>query len=243
MPRFYLPTDLAPNTTFRLPENIVRHIHVLRLNAGDAITLFNGTGNDFDATLQEIGKRHAQCHITAQRQPENESRLQITLIQAISSGERMDFTLQKSVELGVRAICPIISERCVVRLSGERADKRVQRWQDIAIAACEQSGRSIVPTVLPIVSFSDYLRQMPPELHLMMSLRRATTLRDIAPAPQSLRLMIGPEGGAGCRRANHHAGQTRVAHRNRFASGAGGDASVVGGFLKRLKLGGEFQAA
>ena len=196
MPRFYLPTALAPHTTLNLPDNIIRHIHVLRLNAGDSITLFNGTGNDFDATLQEIGKRHAQCHITAQRQPENESRLQITLIQAISSGERMDFTLQKSVELGVRAICPIISERCVVRLSGERADKRVQRWQDIAIAACEQSGRSIVPTVQPIVSFADYLRQMPRhELHLMMSLHRATTLRDIAPAPQSLRLMIGPEGG------------------------------------------------
>ena len=195
MPRFYLPAPLAPHTTFSLPENIVRHIHVLRLNTGDSITLFNGTGNDFDATLQEIGKRHAQCHITAQRQPENESRLQITLIQAISSGERMDFTLQKSVELGVRAIQPIISERCVVRLSGERAEKRVQRWQDIVIAACEQSGRSMVPTVLPIVSFSDYLCQMPPELHLMMSLRRATTLRDIAPAPQTLRLMIGPEGG------------------------------------------------
>ena len=195
MPRFYLPTDLAPNTTFRLPENIVRHIHVLRLNAGDAITLFNGTGNDFDATLQDLGKRHAECHITAQRQPENESPLAITLVQAISSGERMDFTLQKSVELGVHAIQPIISERCVVRLSGERAEKRVQRWQDIVIAACEQSGRSIVPTVLPIVSFTDYLRQMPPELHLMMSLRRATTLRGIAPAPQTLRLMIGPEGG------------------------------------------------
>ncbi len=195
MPRFYLPTALAPNTTFRLPDNIVRHIHVLRLNAGDAITLFNGTGNDFDATLQTIGKRHAECHIHAQRQPENESPLAITLVQAISSGERMDFTLQKSVELGVRAIQPIISERCVVRLSGERAEKRVQRWQDIVIAACEQSGRSVVPTVLPIVSFNDYLRQMPPELHLMMSLRRATTLRDIAPAPQTLRLMIGPEGG------------------------------------------------
>ena len=195
MPRFYLPATLAPHTTFSLPDNIVRHIHVLRLNTGDNITLFNGTGSDFDATLQEIGKRHAQCHITTQKQPENESPLQITLIQAISSGERMDFTLQKSVELGVHAICPIISERCVVRLSGERADKRVQRWQDIVIAACEQSGRSIVPTVLPVVSFSDYLRQMPPELHLMMSLRRATTLRDIAPAPQTLRLMIGPEGG------------------------------------------------
>ena len=195
MPRFYLPAPLALNTTFRLPENIVRHIHVLRLNAGDSITLFNGTGNDFDATLQAIGKRHAECHITAQRQPENESPLAITLVQAISSSERMDFTLQKSVELGVRAIQPIISERCVVRLSGERAEKRVQRWQDIVIAACEQSGRSIVPTVQPIVSFNDYLRQMPPELHLMMSLRRATTLRNIAPAPQTLRLMIGPEGG------------------------------------------------
>ena len=195
MPRFYLPAPLAPHTTFSLPDNIVRHIHVLRLNAGDNITLFNGTGSDFDATLQEIGKRHAECHITAQRQPENESALNITLVQAVSSGERMDFTLQKSVELGVRAIQPMISERCVVRLSGDRADKRVQRWQDIVIAACEQSGRSIVPTVLPIVSFSDYLRQMPPELHLMMSLRRATTLRDIAPAPQTLRLMIGPEGG------------------------------------------------
>ena len=195
MPRFYLPTALAPHTTLNLPDNIIRHIHVLRLNAGDSITLFNGTGNDFDATLQAIGKRHAECHIHAQRQPENESPLAITLVQAISSGERMDFTLQKSVELGVRAIQPIISERCVVRLSGERAEKRVQRWQDIVIAACEQSGRSIVPTVLPIVSFSDYLRQMPPELHLMMSLRRATTLRDIAPAPQTLRLMIGPEGG------------------------------------------------
>ena len=195
MPRFYLPTALAPHTTLNLPDNIIRHIHVLRLNAGDRITLFNGTGNDFAATLQTIGKRHAECHIHAQRQPENESPLAITLVQAISSGERMDFTLQKSVELGVRAIQPIISERCVVRLSGERADKRVQRWQDIVIAACEQSGRSIVPTVQPIVSFSDYLRQMPPELHLMMSLRRATTLRDITPAPQTLRLMIGPEGG------------------------------------------------
>ena len=195
MPRFYLPTPLALQTTFSLPENIVRHIHVLRLNTGDGITLFNGTGSDFDATLQAIGKRHAECHIHAQRQPENESPLAITLVQAISSGERMDFTLQKSVELGVHAIQPMISERCVVRLSGDRAEKRVQRWQDIVIAACEQSGRSIVPTVQPIVSFADYLRQMPPELHLMMSLRRAQALRDIAPVPQTLRLMIGPEGG------------------------------------------------
>ena len=196
MPRFHVHLPLALQNAFRLPENTVRHIQVLRLNAGDAVILFNGTGSDFDAVLEEVGRRHALCRIIAQRQPENESPLKITLVQAISSGERMDFTLQKSVELGVHAIQPIISERCVVRLSGERADKRVQRWQDITIAACEQSGRSIVPTVQPIVSFADYLRQMPRhEPHLMMSLHRATTLRDIAPAPQSLRLMIGPEGG------------------------------------------------
>ena len=196
MPRFYLPAPLALQTTFSLPDNIVRHIHVLRLNAGDNITLFNSTGSDFDATLQEIGKRHAQCHITTQRQPENESPLKITLIQAISSGERMDFTLQKSVELGVIRIQPIISERCVVRLSGERADKRVQRWQEIVISACEQSGRAVVPEVLPILSLREYLANLSThEIHLLMSLNRADTLHDLSPVPQNINLMIGPEGG------------------------------------------------
>ncbi|ULJ63828.1 16S rRNA (uracil(1498)-N(3))-methyltransferase [Wielerella bovis] len=196
MPRFYLTAPLAPQTSLDLPDNIIRHIHVLRLNAGDAITLFNGDGKEYLAQISEVGKRHASCRITQEITAHRESPLNIQLIQAISSGERMDFTLQKSVELGVSRIQPIISERCVVRLSGERADKRVQRWQDIVIAACEQSGRNFVPEVLPIMSLKDYLAQMPrDELHLLMSLNRATTLRDISPAPQKLHLMIGPEGG------------------------------------------------
>ena len=197
MPRFYPPTALAPHTTLNLPDNIIRHIHVLRLNAGDSITLFNGTGNDFAATLQEIGKRHAQCHITAQRQPENESPLKITLVQAISSGERMDFTLQKSVELGVASITPVLSERCVVRLQGERADKRVQRWQEIAVSACEQCGRDTVPPVRPILRLSDYLRQAAAEdgLKLLMSLQNAQSLREKQPAQRPVYLLIGPEGG------------------------------------------------
>ena len=196
MPRFYFPQTLSSQTSLDLPDNIVRHIHVLRLNAGDSITLFDGKGMEYAAEIQDVGKRHATCFVTQSSLKSRESPLNITLIQAISSGDRMDFTLQKSVELGVQTIQPIISERCVVRLSGERADKRIARWQDIVIAACEQSGRNHMPNVLPIVSLHDYWAQMPHDaLHLLMSLHRATTLRDITPAPQNVHLMIGPEGG------------------------------------------------
>ncbi|XXQ69155.1 16S rRNA (uracil(1498)-N(3))-methyltransferase [Neisseriaceae bacterium B1] len=196
MPRFYLDQALAAQTDFRLPENIVRHINVLRLKVSDDITLFNGNGSHFPAVLTTIAKREAICDISQPENSNNESPLNITLVQALSSGERMDFTLQKSVELGVTQIQPIISERCVVRLSGERADKRQQRWQDIVIAACEQSGRDIVPTVLPIMSLSDYLKTInQAECHLLMSLNRAQKLRDITPVPNKINLMIGPEGG------------------------------------------------
>lgn len=196
MPRFYLDQTLTAQTDFRLPENIVRHIHVLRLKVGDDIVLFNGNGVHFSAVLTHTAKREAICDIRQPESSHNESPLYITLVQALSSGERMDFTLQKSVELGVSQIQPIISERCVVRLAGERADKRQQRWQDIVISACEQSGRDIVPKVLPIISLSDYLKKInQEECHLLMSLNRAQTLHNIAPAPQKINLMIGPEGG------------------------------------------------
>lgn len=196
MPRFYLAQAITPQSHFRLPENIVRHIHVLRLKTGDAISLFNGDGQQYSAVLQEIGKRHAECQIGEPERVCNESPLDITLVQALSSGERMDFTLQKSVELGVRHIQPIISERCVVRLAGERADKRQQRWQDIVIAACEQSGRAHVPQVAPILTFQQHLAQIDAtECHFLMSLNHAKNLRDITPVPNKINLMIGPEGG------------------------------------------------
>lgn len=195
MPRFYVSQDLSPQQTFRLPENVVRHIQVLRLRVGENIVLFNGNGNAYTAHLHELGKREATCQIIDVAEQSAESPLHIQLVQAISSGERMDFTLQKSVELGVSRIQPIVSERCVVKLSGERADKRVQRWQEIVIAACEQCGRNRIPEVLPIVSLKDYLRQKETHLHILMSLRHAKSLRDIAPAPQNISLLIGPEGG------------------------------------------------
>ena len=196
MPRFYLSQPLNSHTELTLPENIVRHIYVLRLKIGDEITLFNGNGNEFTAILQEINKRQATCFVQEARYINRESPLNITLVQAISSGERMDFTLQKGVELGVKTFLPIISERCVVKLSGERAEKRVARWQEIVIAACEQSGRNIVPKVLPIITFKDYLKQIDKKnLHLIMSLNRAQKLRDFTPLPENIDLMIGPEGG------------------------------------------------
>ena len=127
---------------------------------------------------------------------DNESPLNITLVQAVSAAERMDFTLQKSVELGVAEIRPVISERCVVRLSGERAEKRVARWQEIVVSACEQSGRNIVPKVLPLTTYAQVLQQLPQETtKLLMSLNRAQKLSDVQPQSGKVVFMVGPEGG------------------------------------------------
>ena len=196
MPRFYLP-QLPNQGELALPESIVRHIHVLRLQAGDEIVLFDGLGMRVAATLQQVEKRKAACTIDRVLESDSESPLRIHLIQAVSSGERMDFTLQKSVELGVTSITPVLSERCVVRLQGERADKRVQRWQEIAVSACEQCGRDTVPLVHPILRLADYLRQAAAEdgLKLLMSLQNAQSLREKQPAQRPVYLLIGPEGG------------------------------------------------
>lgn len=194
MPRFYVNQQLTLQNDFRLPENVVRHIQVLRLRVGDELVLFNGDGHAYVAELSELEKRHAACHIIDKQQKNSESPLDLILVQAISSGDRMDFTLQKSVELGVNQIVPILSERCVVKLSGERADKRMARWQEIVISACEQCGRNTVPIVQPIVSLRDYLREKDERLHVLMSLNHAKSLREIAP-PSHIALMIGPEGG------------------------------------------------
>lgn len=194
MPRFYVNQQLTLQNDFRLPENVVRHIQVLRLRVGDELVLFNGDSHAYVAELSELEKRHAACHIVDKQQKNSESPLDLILVQAISSGDRMDFTLQKSVELGVNQIVPILSERCVVKLSGERADKRMARWQEIVISACEQCGRNTVPIVQPIVSLRDYLREKDERLHVLMSLNHAKSLREIAP-PSHIALMIGPEGG------------------------------------------------
>lgn len=196
MPRFYLPENLSVGQTVALPDNIVRHLNVLRVRPNENITLFNGKGKAHAAQLTVLEKRRAEAEILHEDTTDNESPLNITLIQSISSGERMDFTLQKSVELGVTAIQPVISERCIVRLDGERAAKRLARWQEIVISACEQSGRNTVPPVLPIIGYREALDKMPSEsTKLIMSINRARKLADIRHPSGAIVFMVGPEGG------------------------------------------------
>lgn len=196
MPRFYVDFALSPDSVVELPDNVVRHLNVLRVKNTEEIVLFNGNGKSYPALSEVLEKRRASVRILREEATDNESPLKITLVQAVSAAERMDFTLQKSVELGVAEIRPVISERCVVRLSGERAEKRVARWQEIVVSACVQSGRNIVPKVLPLTTYVQALQQLPQETtKLLMSLNRAQNLSDVQPQSGKVVFMVGPEGG------------------------------------------------
>lgn len=196
MPRFYLADALQPGQNISLPENVIRHLQVLRVREGEEITLFNGNGHSYPTRLLSLAKRQAVAEVLSEQTADNESPLAISLIQAVSSGERMDFTLQKSVEMGVTEIFPVSSARSIVKLSGERAEKRQERWQEIVIAACEQCGRNRIPTVHPLLPLSQRLQQLPQsDVRLLMGLHHPTSLKAIQPAPQRITLMIGPEGG------------------------------------------------
>lgn len=196
MPRFYVDFALSPDSVVELPDNVVRHLNVLRVKNTEEIVLFNGNGKAYPTLPEVLEKRRASVRILREEATDNESPLNITLVQAVSAAERMDFTLQKSVELGVAEIRPVISERCVVRLSGERAEKRVARWQEIVVSACEQSGRNIVPKVLPLTTYAQALQQLPQETtKLLMSLNRAQKLSDVRPQSGKVVFMVGPEGG------------------------------------------------
>ena len=149
-PRFYLDQPLAPGARFSLPPGPARHAaRALRLAADDAVILFNGCGGEYSARIERIHKDEVAVSITGFADIERESRLRVMLAQGISSGERMDYTLQKAVELGVATIQPIAARRSVVKLTGERADKRVAHWQGVVASACEQCGRNQVPAVAP----------------------------------------------------------------------------------------------
>src|SRR5258705_5146999 len=149
-PRFFAPVELLLGAEIQLPERAARHCTVLRLRRGDAIVLFNGYGGEFYAELTRISSADARARVLSKQALERESPLSIALAQCVSSGERMDITLQKSTELGVSRILPLASERSVVKLSGDRAEKRASHWRNVVIAACEQCGRNRVPDVAAI---------------------------------------------------------------------------------------------
>ena len=157
MPRFYVDGALRAGTSVPLPDDSAHHaVHVLRVHAGDEITLFNGRGGEYAARIASIQRLTVLVDVLAHRAVERESPLRMVLVQGVSAGERMDFTVRKSVELGVAEIQPVLAASSLARPKGERAAARQTHWQRIAIAACEQCGRNRIPIVQPMVAASDY---------------------------------------------------------------------------------------
>lgn len=197
-PRIYEDSPaLTPGITLALGENGSGHVgRVLRMRPGMELTVFNGTGTDYDAVIREVTRRAVTVEITSSRQISNESPCPIRLGQVISRGEKMDFTIQKSVELGVARITPLISRRCGVKLPEDRLDRKQSQWQATAIAACEQCGRSVLPQVDPVTDLEDFLVPDPAWPCIMLHPGAPASLgsADLGTFT-GIRLLIGPEGG------------------------------------------------
>lgn len=196
-PRIYQNTEFNLSETVQLSDDAFGHvIRVLRLSVGDDLIFFNGNEPyQYQAQLTDVGKKQAQAKIISKISVNNESPLNIHLGQGISRGDRMDFTLQKSVELGVNTITPLFTQRCGVKLTGDRLTKKCDQWQKIVISACEQSGRCIVPKVLPPISLADWLAQDTQALKINLHPKAQGSIMDISENIERVRLLIGPEGG------------------------------------------------
>jgi 16S rRNA (uracil1498-N3)-methyltransferase len=196
VPRIYQPFPVAVGARLSLDEDGAAHIgRVLRMGPGEQIALFNGDGQDYLAEITEAGKKTVAVSILSATPNLSESPLNLHLGQVISRGDRMDFTLQKSVELGVNSITPLFSERCGVKLTGERLDKKVQQWQKIVISACEQSGRSTIPVVRPAMALVDWCGEPTSALKLNLHPRASHGINALPLTNTRVRLLIGPEGG------------------------------------------------
>lgn len=193
--RFYYAGPYQWDGDFVLPDSVFRHaIQVLRLKNGAVIQLFDGNGHEFMAQLTQVTKREAQAKLTGEIANQSESSLQVCLLQGISRGERMDFAIQKAVELGVQKIVPVISERCNVQLGGDRADKRWSHWQGVLISACEQSGRAVLPELAPVVDLNMALAKADSDCKLVLEPTATQRFNELA-KQSSVTLLIGPEGG------------------------------------------------
>lgn len=191
--RFFIDAPLSPGH-HELPEAQAHYIgRVLRLTPGAAVQLFDGSGREYLGELTEVGKKSVRVELRESLPGLGESPLRVHLGQGLSRGERMDWAIQKATELGVAEITPLVSERCEVRLKDERADKRLAHWRQVAISACEQCGRSVLPVIHAPVSLDDWLRQVQADLKLVLHPVAEPLTRH--PRPASLAFLIGPEGG------------------------------------------------
>jgi 16S rRNA (uracil1498-N3)-methyltransferase len=193
--RLYLPQALTAGSTIQLPDTAVRHlVQVLRMQAGEALTVFNGEGGEYAATLSEVSRKAASLQLGALDAVSREAPVRITVAQCVSKGDRMDYALQKGTELGAAAFVPVLSARGVVKLDGERWEKKVDHWRGVVISAAEQSGRTAVPTVDTPIHLEDLLAAPRTGLRLMLAPGGTVTVSQLPPATE-ITALIGPEGG------------------------------------------------
>ena len=195
MPRFFIETELAVNTEIELTETVFHHwVKVLRAQTGERATLFNGQGGEYEAELIEISKKSATVQIHTFNPANRSPKFKALLGQVMSKGDRMDYAIQKAVELGVSEIQLLTSERCEMRLKYDRDQKKLDHWQGIAIAACEQCGLNIVPKILAPVALHQWLDSQLPETKLVLAPNK-DEINVLSKATPDLALLIGPEGG------------------------------------------------
>lgn len=193
--RIHVAEPLAVDARFALPEAAARHVgQVLRMRPGELLTLFNGAGGEYDAVIEAVERRSVQVRVENFREVERESALRITLAQCVSKGERMDYTVQKAVELGVAAIVPLLSARSVVKLDSERWEKKLEHWRGVVVSACEQSGRTAVPHVFPVQKLDAWLAHCGSGPRFVLAPGGHHSLRELPPVPAAT-LLVGPEGG------------------------------------------------
>lgn len=196
IPRIYHPERITQPGEIELSEDAANHVgRVLRMTAGQTLQLFDGSNQVFDAEIIQAGKKNVRVRVGEGTTEDRESPLQLHLGQVISRGEKMEFTIQKSIELGVNVITPLISERCGVRLDAERMDKKLNQWQKIAVAACEQCGRNRVPEVRPVMTLEAWCAEQDDALKLNLHPRASNSINTLPQPVSAVRLLIGPEGG------------------------------------------------
>jgi 16S rRNA (uracil1498-N3)-methyltransferase len=197
MPRFFCPQPLAIGQIITLPEPVAHHIQVLRLAPGELITVFNGDGGEYSASLAQIERRSVSAEIKAHHPREVELPFAVTLAQALPEGSKMDWIIEKAIELGVSGFQPLAAQRCVVKLSAERAEKKIEHWRGIIVSASEQSGRNRLAQLAPPQDYKNWITQQDMHRRIVLTPRAEQSLADWSRhhAPQAVTLVVGPEGG------------------------------------------------
>lgn len=195
--RVHVPAPLSPGTRHTIEGDAANHItRVLRLEPGALLTVFDGRGNEYSARIDSFRKGSVLIEVQERSTSSRESPLSLTLAQGVSRGERMDWVVQKATELGVTAIVPLLTERTVVKLDAKQSERKLAHWHGIAVAACEQSGRDTLPSIVAPLPLDDFLRGIAPQsTRVLLSPTGTQRVSDLKAPERKVIVLIGPEGG------------------------------------------------